>query len=976
MDMTNLSPAAAANSAEPTAEELSLLEGSAETTPLDVEELPDGSAVVNMQEEDEQSVVDEAFDANLADGYLDDGAVARIGLDLIDLVKSDKESREERDKQQAEGIRRTGLGSEAPGGAEFDGASKAVHPMLAKGCVDFASKAIKELYPASGPCKTQIIGENTDAKLDKAERKKTYVNWQLTTQVQENRAEFEALLSQLPLGGSQYKRWWFDKAQKRLRTETVYVDDVFLPYNQNDFYTSYRVTHRQYISYLELERRVASGLYREVPGIGAPISMQDQSESRQATDKIEGSEEDQAAYNDDGLREVYMIYADLELEDDAEADEGRTAPYIIHQEAHSGKILGIYRNWKQDDETFAKKPWMVEYTFVPWRGGRGIGLTHLIGSLSAAATGALRALLDAAHINNFPGGLKLKAGRTGGESISVNATELAEISAPPGVDDIRKLVMPFPFNGPSTVLQTLLEWLTQQAETVVATASEKIAEGGANMPMGTALALIEQGSVNFSAIHSRLHASLKKELEIVHRLNAEHLSDREVVEDLGELVVSRADFQGPMDVIPVSDPNIFSEAQRYAQLQAVMQLKADPAFAQFFDPAKLLRRALKLLQIPSIEDIANLPKEPSRLDALEENYTVAAPEPAPLKVYDDQDDLAHLETHVHFMSSPMFGANPLIAPMAIPALLTHCKDHMMAFYRKHSKAAAQAMGQIAKQQGIELTEEQAASKGAAFADKLMVTLLGPTVMPGLTAAYALGKQLTPPPPATPDAMLGNKTQMDIADLKEKGEAKRKTAQLAYDKERDDADRAANDKAAQMAADMQKAKDDMQEALAKFTQETQLMRDNLNNAAAASQVELKATQDAMMVLLQGAVAQFGVPADTASMVVQMATASADQSNAITGLVDSIAQANQDMQDMRGLVDQVLKIVTTPPPAPPPSFMQRMAGKLPGVGGATQPGAAAPLPPGPPGAQPQPGVPNDQGNISAQANGNGQNDPGLR
>lgn len=913
---------------EPTAAEIAELDAATGS----VEELPDGSAVVSYPEE-ESTPEDVEFSGNLAVSLLPSSVLGGIGIDLCELIDSDRTSRKERDKQQALGIQRTGLGNEAPGGADFDGASKTVHPMLAKGCVDFASKAIKELYPPGGPCKTQIIGESNEFKLDKAERKKTYINWQLTTQVPENRAEFEALLSQLPLGGSQYKRWWFDTGLKRLRTETVFIDDVFLPYNQNDFYTSYRTTHRQYVSAPEFDTRVRTGLYRDIANVSAAVRMDAMSESKQASDKIEGSEEDSTAYNEEGLREIYMCYVDLEIPEDDEAEEGRCVPYIVHCEAHTNKILGIYRNWKQGDDTFTRKPWMVEYKFIPWRGAQGIGLTHLIGSLSAAATGALRALLDAAHISNFPGGLKLKAGRTSGQNVTVNATELAELDAPPGVDDIRKLVMAFPFNGPSPVLTTLLDWLTNQAEGVVATASDRIADAGANMPMGTALALIEQGSVNFSAIHSRLHASLKRELEIVHRLNSEHLQDEEVVEELGELVVSREDFTGPMDIIPVSDPNIFSEAQRYAQLQAVMQLKADPTFAPFFPPEKLLRRALKLLNIPSVEDIANLPKEPSRLGPLEENYICCSAEPSPLKVYTDQEDLAHLEAHVHFMSSPMFGANQLIAPQALPVLINHCKDHLMSFYRKHSQSAADAMMIAAKQASLPLTQADAEAKGAAFADQLMAGLLAPTVMPALDAAIALAKSLTPPPQADPNMQLTSKTQAEVTQLQEATKEKLKKAELDYHKERDTLDREANHKAAAIAANIEQSKQELASAMAKFTVESNIMRDNLNNAAAVAAAELKATQEQMKSLLDGAIAQFGVPQQTSELIMQMATASSDQSAMLAGLADSVQTSNTDVQDMRQLVNHMLGIIT----APQPGLMQRITGYT-----------------------PQPGVPNGQGN----------------
>lgn len=878
----------------------------------EVTELPDGSALVKNPEKPEKPQ-ENGFYANLAE-TLESRDLSRWGIDLCERVESDKKSRQQRDKQQAEGIRRTGMGGDAPGGAEFDGASKVVHPMLAKGCVDFASKAIKELYPSSGPCKTQLVGKSTDAKLSKAERKKTYLNWQLTTQVQENRAEFERLLSQLPLGGSQYKRWWWDEGMRRNRTETVFIDDVFLPYNQNDFYTSHRVTHRQYVSKLEFERRTTSGLYREINSSAPPVGLNDKSESREASERAEGVEEDTSAYNDAGLREIYQIYADIDIE-----EEGETAPYIIHVEEYSHQVLGVYRNWKESDETQAKKHWMVEYTFIPWRGPHGMGLNHLIGSMAAAATGALRGLLDSAHIQNFPGGLKLKGGRTAGQSITVNATELAEIDVPVGVDDIRKAVMPFPFNGPSAVLQTLLEFLTQQAETLVATANERIADGGANMPMGTALALIEQGSINFSAIHSRAHASLKKELEIVHRLNSEHLSDKETVEDLGELVVSRADFEGPIDVIPVSDPNIFSEAQRYAQFQAVLQLSTNPAFAQFFNPAKLLRRAVKLLQVTDPEEIAQLPKEPERLSALEENFASAAPEPTPLKVYEEQDDLAHLETHVHFMSSPVFGANPIIAPQSLPALIAHCKDHLMAFYRKHTMAASEAMAQAAKMQGAQIDEAQAQAKGSAFADEQMVKSLGPMVMPALEAAQKLLKSLVPPPQADPNIQLAESTKTQLAQSDAQLQQALKKMDLDYNANRDQLDRQANEQAAIMATQTSQADYQSEERVAQIKHEAgehmvkleaqievshNLIKDQMDQRSQQAQDEfmvtmqlIKAQNAEQLAVLKSLLAAGTAPQTNADG----STTSADVpdiTSLIQPLIDSMVQANSIMTQQLG------------------------------------------------------------------------------
>ena len=850
----------------------------------DVEEQADGSAVVSLPDDDE-AYEDPDFGVNLAEVF-DRSFLDSLGTEQAELIESDRRSREERDKQQAEGIKRTGLGNEAPGGAAFQGASTAVHPALAKGCVDFASRAIKELFPSTGPCKTQIIGESDDAKLDKAERKKTYMNWQLMTSIKEQRAEFERLLSQLPLGGSQYKRWWWDADMERPRTETVYIDNVFYPYS-SDFYTSHRVTHRQLVARDEYEKRIASGLYRDLHIAPPATGSNAQSLSQKATDKVEGIEEDDTAYNEDGLREIYMSYVDLALDDD-DISEGRTSPYIIHIENDTQKVLGLYRNWAPDDEKRNKLHWMVEYTFIPWRGGAGVGLFHLIGSLSGAGTGSLRALLDSAMIQNFPGGLKLKGGRTAGQSIQVNATELAEIDAPAGVDDIRKMVMPFPFAGPSPVLFQLLEWITQQAEGVISTASEAISQGSADMPVGTALALIEHGSVNFSAIHSRCHASFKLELEILHRLDADNMQDEETIEELGTLVVSRQDFQGPLDIIPVSDPNIFSEAQRYAQLQAVMQLSSNPAFQPFFRPDRLLQRSLKLLQIPSPEDLANLPKDPKRLGPLQENYLVCSPEPGPIKVYAEQDDIAHLETHLHFLVSPIFGANPLVGPSAFGPLMAHIKEHLMSFYKKHTTGAADALEAIAPAMGnAPMTRAQAEAKGAAFADGIMAKLLGPMIMPMLEQAQQLAQQFAPKPPVDPTvqaqiasqqaiakmqsdsqvAQANNATQVKAqadqaamafkaSEAQKDREAKQQSEQMlqAFKQWVEQSKQDANDRATVMATTIEKQAMDMQAQLEQFQADREVYIQHLRDQAQRERDQIKADNDANMLLLQNSLAQ--------------------------------------------------------------------------------------------------------------------------
>lgn len=803
---------------------------------MQVDEQADGSALITLP--DDEEAPDRAFDENLVEVF-PAGYLSGFGAELKELVDRDIDDRKKRDEQYAEGIRRTGLGNDAPGGAEFEGSSKAVHPMLAKGSVDFASRAIKELFPAGGPCKTQIIGEQTEESLERAERKKKYMNWQCTTQIEEYRPELERLLSQVPLGGAAYKRWWWDAELKRPRTMAVFLDDVFCPYGSADFYTSSRVSYRQMINQDEYDKRVRTGLYVETastlnPGV---VSTFDKSKARVASDKVEGVDDTNAlVYNEDGLRLVWQIELIVDEANDDEAS--RPAPYIVHLDDATHTILGYFRNWKEDDERMAKIHWMTEWSFIPWRDGPAIGLAHLIGTLAGASTGALRAMLDAAMINNFPGAIKLSGTRGAGESKQVMPTEITEIDAPTGVDDIRKVIMPFPFNPPSTVLYQLMEWLTAQAADIVATASESISDATSEMPVGTALALIEHGSTNFSAIHARLHASLKRDLDIQHRLNADNMSDKQTVADLGSLIVYRKDFEGPIDIIPVSDPNIFSEAQRYAQLQAIIQLKNDPSFAQYFRPDQLLGRALRLLNVPDIDGIANLPKEAKRLTPLEENYTLGKQDGV-LKVYKGQDHLAHLKSHIHFSTSPMFGANPLIAPGMIADMLTHCKEHLMELYMQHTMGATAEFMKEAKDRGMHLDPEEAQLYGAAFADQLLSSMLAQIVMPGLTQMETMAKSIAAANAPKPDP----NTQATVTATTNLGMAKLKSAEMIAQSEQ-----AMKKSFEGMHAQIEQAQIASQESLAKMATQTEMALASINNGARQAMEEFKAAQETQIVVL--------------------------------------------------------------------------------------------------------------------------------
>jgi len=647
---------------------------------VDVEDTEDGGAIVTLDEEDPAAGESE-FYANLAE-TMPEPDMARIASQFLDLISKDKDARKKRDEQYEEGLRRTGLGDDAPGGAQFQGASKVVHPMLTEACVDFAARSIKELWPANGPVKDMVVGDTDQKKVDKAKRKSALLNWQLTVQAQEARAELEQMLTQLPLGGAQYLKLGWDDRRNRPNFLAVMIDDMLLPYAATNFYSAQRKTHVQYITALDYQQRVKSGMYRDIdltpPGLEPEASL-----AEQANNKIEGRTD--TSYNEDGLRTVYEVYAITQIEEGEDA-----SPYIITIDKSSGKVLSIYRNWDEEDETREEMTWIVEFPFIPWRGAYPIGLPQMVGGLSAAATGALRALLDSAHIQNVPTMLKLKGGTRGGQTLNIQPTQVEEIEGGLNVDDVRKIAMPLPFNPPSPTLFQLLGFLVEAGKGVIRTSMEDLPDSQANAPVGTTLARIEQGMVVFNAIHSRLHDAMGRMLRVLHRLNEMYLDDERLEQEAGEELASRADFEGPMDVVPVSDPNIFSEAQRYAQVQAVAQRAQ--MLPQLYNQRKVEERILSTLKIPDFDALLNPAVEPEEQNAVDEN--VAAALGRPVVAFPEQDHIAHIKTHLGFMMNPMLGAGPMFQQTFIPGIINHLKEHVALWYMKNTMDLAESVADV------------------------------------------------------------------------------------------------------------------------------------------------------------------------------------------------------------------------------------------------------------------------------------------
>jgi len=639
---------------------------------IQMEEQDDGSAIVMLDDDGPEFNPD--FYDNLADS-VDSGTLSMLAMRYLDLLETDKEARSLRDKQYEEGIRRTGMGNDAPGGATFMGASKVVHPAMAEGCVDFASRAIKEMFPPDGPVKTKVLGKMDDLKAAKSERKRDYLNWQITEQIEEFKDEQEQLLTQLPLGGSQYFKLWFDEQKKRPCVEFLPIDRVILPFAATNFYTAQRAAEVHEITTYEFERRIRTGMYRDINYIKATQSLE-QNKVEQANNKIEGKKFEE---NQDGLRKVYHIYCYLELEDDKKT-KGETAPYILMVDEIDQQVVGLYRNWEEQDETMTKLDWVVEFKFIPWRGAYAIGLPHLIGGLSAALTGALRALLDTAHINNTATMLKLKGAKISGQSQQVDVTQIVEIEGAPGVQDIRQIAMPMPFNPPSPVLLELLGWLDKAAKGVVTTSEEKIADITSNAPVGTTQALIEQGAAVFSSIHARMHDSQARVLKILCRLNRWHFDEMQKGDVIADLEITRDDFEKNTDVVPVSDPHIFSETQRMAQNQAVLALAEK--HPDQFNMGAVLSRMLKQMKVPNINELMKDVPAPEQRTSADENAALLIGQPA--YAYLQQDHIAHIQDHLQFAMNPFLGQSPFADPNYLNNLIEHLKQHMTLWYLNRS----------------------------------------------------------------------------------------------------------------------------------------------------------------------------------------------------------------------------------------------------------------------------------------------------
>ena len=751
----------------------------------DVIDTPDGGAYVKIGDEKPTRESNRGFFENLAD--TDDPDILTqldsIILNLTEKIEDDIEAREDRDKQQEEGVKRTGFDDEKVGGASFTGASRVVHPMIGKACIEFASKVMKELCPPDGPVKDKIIGDVTPKKVARAERKTNHMNWQLTEQIEEFIPTLEQVMSQVPLGGAQYTYMYYDERLERPSTEAVWIDEMILPFGAKSFRSARRRTWVRNLTRDAFDEEVERGWFKESRGAMIPTGQEpERTETQKRQDQVEGQQ--QTGTNVDDVRQVYQSYVWLSIDFDDQRPEGRTyAPYIVAIDKETGDCLALYRNW---DPVVAKKRSVilevhhfVEWPLLPWRGAAPLSLYHLIGGLSTSATGALRALLDAGHIANSQTLLKLKglAQGAGGQNITINQTGITEVQGSTMLDDIRKLAMPLPFSPPSPVLFELLGFLSEQGAGMIRTSLDEEPDMSPNAPVGTTMARVEQGMVVFSSIHARMHRAMKQQLSILHRINRDYLTSEAIREDTGQVLALPADYQGPEDVVPVSDPNIFSEMQRYSQLNVIASRSlGNPIYNQ----AKVEERLLQGMKIPNPEELLTTPPTPEPEDPVSENVGMALGKPC--TAFPNQDHVSHLKVHLGFAMDESLGKNLLIAPQLIPLMLQHLKEHLVLLYAKNMGDMVQAAARGEKM--VDYSKDKDPKVAAALARALAVaTAFVPeqrnnydAVVKAGQALIQLLQQISPPQPQDPTvaaamaakAETDRRAQRDSADIQLKG----------------------------------------------------------------------------------------------------------------------------------------------------------------------------------------------------------------
>ena len=627
------------------------------------------------QTEKDEEVFERNHYTNLAE-ELNEREVAKIGKDLVRAFEDDKSSRKNWEDQYSKGLRMLGIVVEDRQDP-FPGASGVHHPLLAEAATQFQARAIAEMFPAGGPVKTQIIGRTTDKKLEQAQRVQDFMNFQVTQEIPDYFNELDQMLFYLSLAGSAFKKIYFDNTLDRICSKFVPAEDFVISMENTDLETADRYTQIMKLTRTEIRKHQISGYYKDVPLSKAESNVGVNSGDlvEQTLQRLEGMTPSMA----DKIHTLLEVHTNLDLGEDR---DGLALPYIITIDYESQRVLSIRRNWKEEDSLRRKRTYFIHYKYLPGLGFYGFGLIQMIGGLQHASTGALRALLDSAAFANLNGGFRAKGARIEGGDITVSPGEWVEVEA--YGDDLRKSFIPLPFKEPSQTLLQLLGVLTESGRRFASIADAMIGDSAGSGPVGTTIALIEQGSKVFSAIHKRIHQAQGREFKLIYELNGEYLDDEYSFEVIGEnKKIRRKDFSSSISVVPVSDPNIFSQAQRIALAQTGLQLARETP--DVVDVKEATRRFLQALSIPDYMDLIIEDEDTPRRDPVSENMAIL--NTMPIQVFEDQDHQAHMQVHAQFMNDPRFGGNPEAKERLYPAMLAHMGQHMAYLYQQQMQAS-------------------------------------------------------------------------------------------------------------------------------------------------------------------------------------------------------------------------------------------------------------------------------------------------
>lgn len=646
---------------------------SLDTPDLEIEiENPEGVHIgmdgLEIDLEPEKEEKGESFDSNLAE-FMDEGELENLGSEVVEMVEADINSRKDWVEMFVKGLEVLGMKYEERT-EPWNGACGVFSTILTEAAVRFQSETIIETFPSQGPVKTEIIGAINKLKEDAAERVRDDMNYQLTEAMPEYRPEHERLLFNLGLAGTAFKKVYFDPALNRQTAIYIPAEDVIIPYGSSGARTAERVTHVMRKTKNDIKKLQAAGFYRDVD-LGEPVSIHTDVEKKKA-------EEQGYSLTDDDRYQIYEVQIDLDIPGYEDEDE-IAVPYIVSIDAGTGKVLSVYRNWEEDDELRLKRQHMVQYDYVPGFGAYGFGYIHLIGGYARAGTSLIRQLIDAGTLSNLPGGLKSRGLRVKGDDTPIAPGEFRDVDVPSG--SIKDNIMALPYKEPSQVLATLLDKITEEGRRLGSIADMKISDMSANSPVGTTLALLERQLKTMSAVQARVHYSMKQEFKLLKNIIRDYTPDEyEYDPESGNRKAKQEDYD-MVDVIPVSDPNSSTMAQRIMQYQAVIQLASQAP--QIYDLPNLHRQMIEVLGIKNADKLVPVKGDQQPRDPISENMAFLKGEPTTAFIYQDHD--AHIAAHQTFMQDPMIaatiGQNPMAQQMQA-AIMAHIAEHLAFSYRQ------------------------------------------------------------------------------------------------------------------------------------------------------------------------------------------------------------------------------------------------------------------------------------------------------